>query len=148
MIVSKNTKNKISETPLETRELLEEYGRLEEEWHEKKMTFTGNTKSLKSSINSNKASVREYLVLNGGGRRAPRISMRDNNGYVEKWRLKLQSRRVPITAVSLKSALAEVARNESASPDQWADLVMVILNGYRKDSVKLTNPRLLRDTGI
>jgi hypothetical protein len=143
VIVSKNTKNKVSETPLETRALLEEYGRLLHEFHEKKTAFTSDISSLKSSIKSKETSVMEYLVLNGGGRRAPRISIRANNGYVEKWKLKLQSRRVPITAVSLKSALTEVAGG--AYPDEWADLVMTILNGHRKESVKLTNPRLLRD---
>jgi hypothetical protein len=144
VIVSKNTKKKVSETPLNTRALLEEYGRLLHEFHEKKTAFTSDISSLKSSIKSKEASVMEYLVLNGGGRKAPRISIRANNGYVEKWKLKLQSRRVPITAVSLKHALTEAVQN-GAYPDEWADLVMTILNGHRKESVKLTNPRLLRD---
>ena len=135
-----SAKNKTTTAaPPEVRGLLEEFGRVGKQMKQYKKEFDESVAEFKSIINSYETPVSNFM---SGGADRRSISIALDNGMVEKWKLKRQSTRKPITLNTLQQALQQATGAETA--DDFADNVMFILDSHRNTTVKLVYPRIER----
>ena len=130
----------ISDTPADISSLLEEYGMLEKRVRDKDTEYKSRVANLKATVDSFQAPVIQFM--GGGGRNKRNITLSMDSGLVERWKLVRNSVRLPITKGRLQQALLAGA-GESA--DDYFENVMAILDKHRKVTVKLKNPKIMRD---
>ena len=137
-LVVSTTKKSTTTTPEGVRELLREFGAVEQQLKRYKTEFGESVSKLKSTISSFELPVATFLE---GGSDTRNISIDLENGMVEKCKLKRQSTRLAITKTTLQQALQKATGD---TVHDFADSVMNHLDTYRKTSVRLTHPRIDR----
>jgi hypothetical protein len=139
--VSKTNKT-TSVAPADVRPLLQQLGDIERQLQRYATVFQDGVKTLKATVSLFHDPVIRFM---GGGADTRNITIALENGMKEKWKLKRQSTRLPITKGSLLAALQQAT---GADVDEYTDNVIHILESRRKQSVRLTNPSIVRDYTI